>query len=184
MTASLPPKYLSVLDVNNKMHNAWYSYFFDLTTAGGTYQPLDGDLTAISGIASTGVAVRTAANTWTTRTITGTANKVDVTDGDGVSGNPTLTISATYVGQASITTLGTITTGTWTGTAIAVAKGGTGQTSYTNGQLLIGNTTGNTLTKSTLTAGTGITITNGTGSITIASTATSSIARTFMLMGG
>lgn len=53
---------------------------------------------------------------------------------------------------------------------LAVANGGTGQTSYTNGQLLIGNTTGNTLTKATLTAGTGISITNGAGSITIAAT--------------
>lgn len=52
---------------------------------------------------------------------------------------------------------------------LAVANGGTGQTSYTNGQLLIGNTTGNTLTKATLTAGSGITITNGSGAITIAS---------------
>jgi hypothetical protein len=52
---------------------------------------------------------------------------------------------------------------------LAVNRGGTGQTSYTNGQLLIGNTTGNTLTKATLTSGTGINITNGTGSITIAS---------------
>ena len=51
---------------------------------------------------------------------------------------------------------------------VAVANGGTGETTYTNGQLLIGNTTGNTLTKATLTAGTGITITNSTGSITIA----------------
>jgi hypothetical protein len=56
-----------------------------------------------------------------------------------------------------------------TGT-LAVANGGTGQTTYTNGQLLIGNTTGNTLTKATLTAGTGISITNGTGSISIAAT--------------
>lgn len=48
-----------------------------------------------------------------------------------------------------------------------VNQGGTGQTSFTNGQLLIGNTTGNTLTKSTLTAGTGVSITNSTGSITI-----------------
>ncbi len=53
---------------------------------------------------------------------------------------------------------------------LPVANGGTGQTTYTNGQLLIGNNTGNTLTKATLTAGTGISITNGTGSITIAST--------------
>ena len=53
---------------------------------------------------------------------------------------------------------------------LGVGRGGTGQTSYTNGQLLIGNTTGNTLTKATLTAGTGIAITNGTGSISIAAT--------------
>lgn len=53
---------------------------------------------------------------------------------------------------------------------LPVVRGGTGQTSYTNGQLLIGNTTGNTLTKATLTAGTGIGITNGAGSITIAYT--------------
>jgi hypothetical protein len=54
------------------------------------------------------------------------------------------------------------------GTAVTVAQGGTGQTSYTDGQLLIGNTSGNTLTKATLTAGTNVTITNGNGSITIA----------------
>jgi hypothetical protein len=60
-----------------------------------------------------------------------------------------------------------LTTGV-TGT-LPVANGGTGQTSYTDGQLLIGNTTGNTLAKATLTAGTGITVTNGSGTITIAS---------------
>jgi len=54
-----------------------------------------------------------------------------------------------------------------TGT-LPVANGGTGQTSYTDGQLLIGNTTGNTLTKATLTAGSGITVTNSAGGITIA----------------
>ena len=54
-----------------------------------------------------------------------------------------------------------------TGT-LPVANGGTGQTSYTDGQLLIGNTTGNTLTKATLTAGTNVTITNSAGGITIA----------------
>ena len=62
-----------------------------------------------------------------------------------------------------------LTAGNVSGT-VAVANGGTGQTSYTDGQLLIGNTTGNTLTKSTLTAGSGISITNGSGSITIAAT--------------
>jgi len=56
-----------------------------------------------------------------------------------------------------------------TGT-LPVTSGGTGQTTYTDGQLLIGNTTGNTLTKATLTAGSGISVTNGSGSITIAAT--------------
>lgn len=50
---------------------------------------------------------------------------------------------------------------------LGVVNGGTGQSTYTNGQLLIGNTAGNTLTKATLTGGTGITITNGAGSITV-----------------
>lgn len=49
----------------------------------------------------------------------------------------------------------------------SVAGGGTGQSSYTNGQILIGNTTGNTLAKGTITAGSNITITNGAGAITL-----------------
>lgn len=55
----------------------------------------------------------------------------------------------------------------YTGT-LPVGSGGTGQSSYTNGQLLIGNTTGNTLDKATLTEGANVTITNGAGAITIA----------------
>lgn len=46
-------------------------------------------------------------------------------------------------------------------------NGGTGQSSYTNGQLLIGNTATGGLSKSTITAGANITITNGNGTITI-----------------
>ena len=48
------------------------------------------------------------------------------------------------------------------------SNGGTGHTTFSNGQLLIGNTS-NGLSKATLTAGDNITITNGNGSITIAS---------------
>jgi hypothetical protein len=71
---------------------------------------------------------------------------------------------------------------TVTGT-LAVANGGTGQTSYTDGQLLIGNSTGNTLTKATLTSGSGVTITNGNGSISISATGSggtvTSVGQTF-----
>lgn len=61
-------------------------------TAGDPTFALANDLAALEGLGSTGLAARTAANTWAQRTITGTANKITVTDGDGVAGNPTLTI--------------------------------------------------------------------------------------------
>ena len=51
--------------------------------------------------------------------VVGTTNRITV-NADSVD------ISANYVGQSSITTLGTITTGVWNGTDVAVADGGTG----------------------------------------------------------
>jgi hypothetical protein len=54
----------------------------------------------------------------------GTANRILV-NADNID------IAATYVGQTSITTLGTITTGVWNGTTIAVANGGTGAAALT-----------------------------------------------------
>jgi hypothetical protein len=67
--------------------------------------------------------------TGNTLSVVGTAGRISVGAG-GVD------IDATYVGQTSITTLGTITTGTWNGTAIGVAYGGTGLTSLTTGSFL------------------------------------------------
>jgi hypothetical protein len=62
---------------------------------------------------------------------------------------------------------GYVSTGEWRSTVVSTTYGGTGQNTYTDGQLLIGNSSGNTLTKSTLTAGIGISIVNGNGSITV-----------------
>jgi hypothetical protein len=132
-----------------------------------------------------------------------------VTDDDvdlGVSGGPefkngyfngtleadAVTIGGTNVLSGSIvTTLGTVTAGTWEGTTIAVDQGGTGATSLTDkavlisqdsgtdtlgsvalttsGQVIIGGSSGPQA--ATLSAGSNITITNGDGSISIAAAA-------------
>lgn len=60
--------------------------------AGNPTLALANDLAALEGLGSTGIAARTAADTWAQRTITGTASRVTVTNGDGVSGNPTIDI--------------------------------------------------------------------------------------------
>ena len=55
--------------------------------------------------------------------VTGTPNRITVTP---TIGNVVVDIASTYVGQTSITTLGTITTGTWHGAVITGQYGGTG----------------------------------------------------------
>jgi len=67
---------------------------------------------------------------------------------------------------------------------VTVAAGGTGQTSYTDGQLLIGNSTGNTLAKATLTAGTNMSVTNGSGSITLAVSSAPTFSSGLVTMSG
>ena len=112
------------------------------------------------------------------------ANQNVIQPANGGTGLSTIpTNGQLLIGNGAGYTLNTVTPGagigvTNTSGAIAIgiaggvlgtATGGTGQSTYTNGQLLIGNTTGNTLSKATLTAGAGVTITNGPGSVTIAS---------------
>lgn len=101
-------------------------------------------------------------------TVSGTPPNINNMGGlAGYEGSANVQISGTEL-IASLETnlnLSNFTSGT-----LAVNKGGTGENSYIDGQLLIGNTTNNTLTKATLTEGSNITITNGNGSITIAST--------------
>jgi len=87
----------------------------------------------------------------------------------GGTGNGFTKFSGATTAEKTYTLPDATTTILTTNAAVTVGQGGTGQTTYTDGQLLIGNSTGNTLTKTTLTAGAGVSITNGSGSISIAS---------------
>jgi hypothetical protein len=72
--------------------------------------------------ASDGIMTRTASGVYANRTLTGTTNMVDISNGDGISGNPTFTIASTYAGGTSIASVGTVTVGTWSADAIALNK--------------------------------------------------------------
>lgn len=90
---------------------------------------------------------------------TGTWNATTLASGYGGTG----LISFLSGGALYATSTQTLTTGT-----LPVASGGTGQTTYTNGQILIGNASGNTLTKATISGTTNqISVSNGNGSITL-----------------
>ena len=65
--------------------------------------------------------------------VAGTTNRISVT-------SDAIDIASTYVGQSSITTLGTISTGTWQGTDVGVAYGGTGLSAVAKGSVLVANT--------------------------------------------
>jgi hypothetical protein len=139
---------------------------------------LDTDLQALADTTTTGIYTITGAGTSATRTITGTTNRIDVTNGSGVSGNPTVDIAATYAGQASITTLGTITTGTWNATPIQPAYGGTGLTSLGGANTVLGvNGAGTAAEYKTLVGGIGITVVHGAGTITLSTSETLDLYR-------
>jgi hypothetical protein len=86
---------------------------------GTNVQAFDADLSAIAALGGTGIAVRTAANTWAQRSIAGSGRTV-VADGGGVAGNPTITIDLTGANKVVLTTE---VTGT-----LPIANGGTNAT--------------------------------------------------------
>ena len=91
-----------------------------------------GQITAGDGLTKTGNTLNVGG---TTDRITVSADAVD--------------IASTYAGQASITTLGTITTGEWNGTDIAVTAGGTGSSTASGARTNLADTTAGGLSTST-----------------------------------
>ncbi len=102
---------------------------FTVGTSGVTWEQFSG-----AGQVDAGDGLTKSGNTLN---VGGTANRISV------SANA-VDISTSYVGQTSITTLGTISSGTWNGDVVGLSYGGTGvdNTSITARHALIGPTSG------------------------------------------
>jgi hypothetical protein len=102
-----------------------------------TNDPITLGTTSLTFVQFSGLGQVVAGNGLTksgnTLNVVGTANRLSVA-ADSID------IDAAYVGQTSITTLGTIGTGTWNGTTIAVANGGTGATTASGARTNLGAT--------------------------------------------
>jgi len=95
-----------------------------LGTTGITFEQFSGagQISAGNGLTKTGNTID----------VVGTADKITVSSN-------AITIASSYVGQNTITTLGTIATGVWNGTDIGVAHGGTGLSAVAKGSVLVAN---------------------------------------------
>lgn len=105
----------------------------DATNVAAAGAIMDGDFS------TNGSMHRTAAGTYASRTITGTTNLITVTNGDGVAGNPTITIGNNVYRSG--------------GTDVSVADGGTGRSTSTTPYGLIAAGTTATGALQTLPAG-------------------------------
>ena len=66
------------------------------------------------------------------------ANSSITISGTSVPLGGSIDLTTAYIGSTNVTTLGTITTGVWNGTAIAIANGGTGSTSASAARTALG----------------------------------------------
>jgi len=102
---------------------------------------LTGQALALHNLASNGLVARTAADTVAARTLTGPAAGITVTNGDGVSGNPTLALANDLAALEGLSANGLIArTGDGTA-AVRTLTGTTDQISVTNGDGVSGNPT-------------------------------------------
>ncbi len=137
-----------------------------ITVTAGTGITVSGSPVSLGGAVTLSVTGGAAVTS-----VSGTANRITSTGGT----TPVIDISASFVGQSSITTVGTIGSGTWQGTVLGSTYGGTG---INNGASTI--TLGGSLTTSGAFAST-FTMTNTT-SVTFPTSGT--LATTSQLTNG
>jgi len=93
-------------------------------------QDADADLTAIAALGGTGIAVRTAADTWAQRQIVSADGSVTITNPAGVAGDIDLSANRAGVSSAWVNFHGVPTSGTYsrTGSLVTVTMTGHGMT--------------------------------------------------------
>lgn len=112
--------------------------YYETGGGGGGFQPLDADLTAISALAGTGIACRTAADTWALRNVVDAGStRVTVTNPGGVAGNITLDVNEAAL---SLANLGTKVHASLTGLAADDHPGHPWLAGRPGGQTQIGST--------------------------------------------
>lgn len=108
---------------------------------GSDVQAWDADLDAVAALSGTGFAARTAANTWAQRTITGAAAGVSISNGDGIAGNPTISLANDLAALEGLASTGiAVRTGAdaWAQRSV---DGTSGRIAVTNGNGVSGNPT-------------------------------------------
>lgn len=142
---------------------------------GTDVQAYSAQLASFASLASNGIIARSASNTVINRTITGTSNEVTVADGDGASGNPTISLPSamTFTGKTvtggtfsgptlSGTVNGTYTLASPTLTSPALGTPSSGTMTNCTGLPIVGGTTG---TLSAARGGTGLTSPGSSGNV-------------------
>jgi len=128
-----------------------------------------GQITAGAGLTKTGNSID----------VVGTANRITV-NADSID------IASTYAGQNTITTVGTIATGTWNGTVVSVSYGGTGAstlTGYLKGNGTSAFTGSSTIPGSDITGNISGNAANVTGTVAVANGGTGATTLSGILKG-
>jgi hypothetical protein len=105
---------------------------------GTNVQAYSSTLAAFSSYNSNGLLTQTATNTFVGRTITGTANEITVTNGDGVAANPSLSLPSSLTFSGKTVTGGTFSSGTFTSGTYSGSFSGT----WTSGGITSNSITG------------------------------------------
>ncbi len=95
-----------LLGLGDDDHPHYYNAARLAAEIGVTIQAFDADLSALSALGTTGLAARTAADTWAVRTLTSSNGLLTIANGDGVAGNPTFTVNNGSIDHGTLAGLG------------------------------------------------------------------------------